>query len=178
VVPVDGDAVSLKGQLLVAVPGLYDPNFARTVVLLLEHTDEGAIGVVLNRPSDHPLGSSLPDWDPFAAEPSVVFVGGPVSEETAICLGRTRGSDDIGVVDANRDPADLAPDRVRFFAGYAGWEEGQLEAEIIEGSWIVVPAEPEDALVDAPEDLWASVLKRQGGVLALLANAPEDISTN
>jgi putative transcriptional regulator len=174
----DGEALSLKGHLLVAAPGLFDPNFARTVVLMLEHTDEGAIGVVLNRPSDHPLGASLPDWGPFAAEPPVVFVGGPVSEETAICLGRTRGSTDIGVVDANRDPDDLAADRVRFFAGYAGWEEGQLEAEILEGSWIVLEAEPDDALADDPEELWGSVLKRQGGVLALLANAPEDISTN
>jgi putative transcriptional regulator len=174
----DGEVACLRGQLLVATPGLLDRNFARTVVLILEHTDEGAIGVVLNRPSDHALALSLPDWHPFAAEPSVVFVGGPVAEDTAICLGRTRGSDDISVVDANRDPDDLRPERVRFFAGYAGWDRSQLEDEIAEGSWIILDAEPGDALADEPEDLWATVLRRQGGVLALLANAPIDISSN
>lgn len=170
--------MSLKGQLLVATPGLLDPNFFRTVVLLLEHTDEGAVGVVLNRPSDFELVATLPDWETRAAAPPVVFVGGPVAEGTAICLGRVGGQDGITVVDASRDPDDLAADEVRFFSGYAGWGSGQLEDEIDEGAWIVVEADPDDALDDEPELLWSRVLERQGGDLALLARYPDDPSTN
>jgi putative transcriptional regulator len=168
---------SLKGKLLVATPGLLDPNFFRTVVLLLEHTDEGAVGVVLNRPSDYDLVAALPDWERRAASPSVVFVGGPVSEGTAICLGRVGAGDDIEVVDASKDPDDLAG-QVRFFSGYAGWGMQQLEDEIEEGAWLVLDAEPEDALAHEPERLWARVLERQGGDIALLARYPLDPTTN
>ena len=168
----------LKGMLLVAAPGLLDPNFFRTVVLILEHTDDGAVGVVLNRPSEHELVSALPDWEERAAAPSVVFVGGPVGEGTAICLGRTGGSDDIAVIDASGDPDELAPSEVRFFSGYAGWGEGQLEDEIDEGAWLVLEAEPDDALDDEPELLWAKVLERQGGTLALLSRYPDDPRNN
>ena len=170
--------MSLKGQLLVATPALLDPNFFRTVVLLLEHTEEGAVGVVLNRPSDFELVATLPDWEERAAAPTVVFVGGPVAEGTAICLGRVDGQDGITVVDASRDPDDLAADEVRFFSGYAGWGSGQLEDEIDEGAWLVVDADPDDALDDEPERLWSRVLERQGGDLALLAHYPDDPSTN
>jgi putative transcriptional regulator len=169
---------SLKGKLLVATPELLDPNFFRTVVLVLEHTDEGAIGVVLNRPSDYDVDAALPDWEARAASPSVVFVGGPVSESTAICLGRIGGSEDISVVDASRDPEDLAAQKVRFFAGYAGWMEGQLELEIEEGAWLVVDASSDDALADDPELLWSRVLERQGGVTALLSRYPDDPTAN
>ena len=170
--------MSLKGQLLVATPGLLDPNFFRTVILILEHGEEGAVGVVLNRPSDYDVVSTLPDWEKRAAAPPVVFVGGPVSEGTAICLGRVGGEDGISVVDASRDPDDLAAREVRFFSGYAGWSRGQLEDEIDEGAWIVVEADPDDALDDEPELLWSRVLERQGGRLALLARYPDDPSAN
>ena len=168
----------LKGKLLVATPGLLDPNFFRTVVLVLEHGDEGAVGVVLNRPSDFDVVTTLPDWEPRAAAPPVVFVGGPVAEGTAICLGRVGGQDGITVVDASRDPDDLAADEVRFFSGYAGWSAGQLEDEIDEGAWLVVDADPDDALDDEPELLWSRVLERQGGRLALLARYPDDPTAN
>lgn len=169
---------SLKGKLLVAAPGLLDPNFFRTVVLILEHTEEGAVGVVLNRPSDFELVAALPDWEERAAAPSVVFVGGPVAEGTAICLGRVGGSDDIAVVDASIDPDDLGADEVRFFSGYAGWGMGQLEEEVDEGAWLVLDADPDDALVDEPELLWSRVLERQGGFLAVLARYPDDPLAN
>jgi putative transcriptional regulator len=169
---------SLKGKLLVATPALLDPNFFRTVVLLLEHGEDGAVGVVLNRPSDFELVATLPDWEDRAAAPSVVFVGGPVAEGTAICLGRVGGEDGITVVDASRDPDDLAAHEVRFFSGYAGWGAEQLEDEIDEGAWLVVDADPDDALDDEPERLWSRVLERQGGRLALLARYPDDPSTN
>jgi putative transcriptional regulator len=181
---------SMKGRLLVAAPGLSDPNFARTVVLLLEHSDAGALGLVLNRPSDTGVGEALPEWAPLAAHPPVVFVGGPVAPATAVCLGRARADaptagwepvlDRVGTVDLNGHPADLFPpvDEVRVFAGYAGWAGGQLEAEIAGGGWFVVDAEPDDALFPLPERLWPAVLRRQGGHLALLANFPLDPSLN
>ncbi|MDQ1372948.1 MAG: putative transcriptional regulator [Actinomycetota bacterium] len=173
-----GGTESLKGKLLVATPGLLDPNFFRTVVLVLEHAEDGAVGVVLNRPSDFELVAALPDWEECAATPCVVFVGGPVSEGTAICLGRVGDSDDISVVDASGDPDDLDATEVRFFSGYAGWGREQLQDEIDEGAWLVLDAEPEDALDCEPELLWSRVLERQGGRIALLARYPDDPTTN
>ena len=164
----------LKGKLLVATPALLDPNFFRTVVLMLEHTDDGAVGVVLNRPSEHELVSALPDWEERAAAPSVLFVGGPVGPGTAICLGRVGDNEDIAVIDASRDPEEVAAGEVRFFSGYAGWGAGQLEEEIDEGAWLVLEADPDDALDDDPEQLWSRVLERQHGLLALLARYPDD----
>jgi putative transcriptional regulator len=107
-----------------------------------------------------------------------VFVGGPVSEGTAICLGRVGEGDDIEVLDATQDPDDLDAHEVRFFSGYAGWGMQQLEDEIDEGAWIVLDAEPDDALDREPERLWARVLERQGGDLALLARYPDDPTSN
>lgn len=180
---------SLKGRLLVATPSLDDPNFFRTVVLVIEHGDEGALGVVLNRPSQLEVSEPLPAWADVAAQPSVVFVGGPVSPSSAICLGRMawgEGHDreplvgSVGAVDLNLAPAEVTPrpQVVRVFAGYAGWGPRQLEAEILSGGWFVVDAEPDDALSPAPDDLWSGVLRRQSGRLAMLANYPLDPSTN
>lgn len=181
---------TLKGQLLVATPGLLDPNFFRTVVLVVEHSDEGAAGVVLNRPTETELAGPLDPWRPMAADPALVFVGGPVSPEGAVCLART-GPDDppggwqpvvdgLGVLDLSREADEVSPgvDRLRVFAGYAGWEPGQLERELREGSWYVLEADPEDALTPLPGALWRFVLKRQGGRLALVANFPPDPSMN
>lgn len=185
------DTSTLKGRLLVASPALLDPNFFRTVVLLVEHNDEGAAGVVLNRPSDRPLvDGPLEGWEDLAADPALVFVGGPVQPAAAVCLGRARPDvvpdgfepilDRLGVVDIGREAADLRPalDRIRVFAGYAGWGAGQLEGEIDEGAWYVLDADPEDALSQQPGGLWRFVLKRQGGHLALVANFPADPTMN
>jgi putative transcriptional regulator len=182
---------NLKGRLLVATPGLVDPNFFRTVLLVVEHNDEGAAGVILNRPSDTPLESSpLDDWREVAADPPLVFVGGPVSPESAVCLARATpyGSPDgwepviggLGVLDLGRGLASVRTvvDRVRVFAGYAGWSPGQLEDEVAEGSWYVLDADPEDALSSQPGGLWRFVLKRQGGKLALVSNFPADATMN
>jgi len=165
--------------LLVASPLLADPNFHRTVVLVLEHVeDDGAVGVVLNRPTEVLVHAALPDWDAVAAEPSVVFVGGPVAEGAAICLGRRRGAEGVEVVDLELDPDDVAAEEVRLFAGYAGWGPGQLEDEIEEGAWFVVDADPHDALSGDPEGLWARVLRRQRGRLRLFALYPPSPSVN
>jgi putative transcriptional regulator len=181
---------SLKGRLLVATPLLGDPNFERTVVLLLEHTDDGALGVVLNRPSGYDVADALPEWGRYLLAPEVFFVGGPVSRNSVIALARLR--DDlpahvweqvlgpVGVLDLSGDPDDLAASvtAVRVFSGYAGWGPEQLESELAEGAWYVVPADPLDAFTDEPEHLWRTVLARQPGDLARVALVPEDPRLN
>jgi putative transcriptional regulator len=171
---------SLKGHLLVATPRLRDPNFDRTVVLVLEHSEEGAAGVVLNRPSQAEVAGSLPGWDSLAGEPAVFFAGGPVTPTGFIGLARLTSTGAVGPVDLAGDPADAAEGvaELRIFAGYAGWGPGQLEFEIGEGAWFVVDALPDDALSPAPSRLWSAVLRRQGGRLALLSNYPEDVASN
>jgi putative transcriptional regulator len=145
----------LKGRLLVATPNLGDPNFERTVVLVLEHGDEGALGVVLNRPSGLDLAEPLPEWARAAADPPVVFIGGPVAPSAAVCLARvTRAGGagavgwepvlgPVGTLDLDSDPDEAIPSlqEIRVFAGYAGWGPGQLEGEIAAGGWFVVDAE-------------------------------------
>ena len=180
--------VSLRARLLVATPALGDPNFERTVVLLLEHTLEGAVGLVLNRPSGTDLdeaGADWEGWDLLAAEPSVVFVGGPVSRTAVICVARLGdgGAEgfqpllgDIGLANMGGPPRGI--DAVRLFAGYAGWGAGQLESEVTEGAWFVVDAEPADALTVDPDALWEDVLRRQGGRMAMFALCPADPSQN
>jgi putative transcriptional regulator len=174
-----------QGRLLVATPLLGDPNFERTVVLLLEANEDGAVGVVLNRPSGTVLVDALPEWAGRAADPAVVFVGGPVEQTAAIGLARHDDGltaevlDGVGLVDLGQEP-DTAPavEAVRIFAGYAGWGPGQLEVEIDEGAWFVVDADPDDPLSPDPEDLWRSVLRRQRGEVALYAAFPDDPSLN
>jgi putative transcriptional regulator len=180
----------LRGRLLVAAPTLYDPNFFRTVVLVLEHGEEGAIGVVLNRPSETAVGESLPDWNPLATDPGVVFAGGPVSPDAAIGLARTADVDHVdgwaplfghlGTVDLGRAPLDLPVDvqNLRVFAGYAGWSAGQLDGEVDSGGWFVLDAAPDDVFTSEPVGLWASVLRRQGGRMAMYATAPPHPSLN
>lgn len=181
----------VKGRLLVAAPALVDPNFFRTVVLMVEHTDEGAAGVVINRPTDTALSEGpLDEWSDIAADPALVFEGGPVSRESAVCLGHLRPqvSTDgwqqviggVGVVDLGAESSTLRTtvDRVRVFSGYAGWGPGQLEEEIAEGAWFVLDADPEDAMCGEPGGLWRFVLRRQGGNLALVASFPADPTMN
>ena len=168
----------LKGRLLVASPTLIDPNFDRTVVLVLEHGDEGAVGLVLNRPTETVIDEPLPEWRPLAADPPVVFSGGPVSQTAAIALA-LESDGVIGTVDLTLDPVEIGDvEAVRVFAGYAGWGPGQLEDEIDEGAWVVVDAEPGDAMAADPEDMWSRVLRRQGGTTAWLAACPPDPSMN
>lgn len=186
-----GEMASLRGQLLVATPVIGDGNFDRTVVLLLEHHDEGALGLVLNRPTEVDVVDPLPEWNGLAAQPSVVFVGGPVEQNAAIGLARATSPvpadgwspvlDDIGTFDLSQNPTELTVtgiEQVRVYAGYAGWSAGQLEAEMAADAWIVVDARPDDVLCDDPLLLWSRVLRRQGGDLALLSYCPPDPSSN
>lgn len=170
--------MELTGSLLVASPLLADPNFFRTVVFVLQHDDDGALGVVVNRPSGSPVADHLPGWADLALEPAVVFVGGPVEPAVAVALG-DRGAatplDGIRVVDLESDPVG---EWLRVFSGYAGWGAGQLEEELDEGSWMVVEALPSDITTPDPDDLWHDVLRRQRGPLRLLATYPPSPELN
>jgi putative transcriptional regulator len=181
---------SHAGKLLVATPIIGDPNFERTVVLLLEHSDDGAFGLVLNRPTELDLLDPLPQWYSFAAAPCVVFVGGPVEQERAIALARAeRGRTvagwhqvlgQVGTLDLNRRPDEIGPGlgEIRVFAGYAGWGSGQLEGEMESGAWFLCDARADDVLSQSPGNLWSEVLRRQGGSMALFAQYPTDPALN
>ncbi|MEP1126128.1 MAG: YqgE/AlgH family protein [Ilumatobacter sp.] len=181
-----------KGRLLLATPPLEDPDFDRSVVYVLEHHEEGAIGLVLNRPSDEALEAPLDRWIDLQAVPSSVFTGGPVDTNAMIGMATTKVvahepvehitpiSGLIASTDLSADPAIVAAhvDSVRVFRGYAGWGAGQLDMEIDQGAWLVLDAEVGDVFSDRPEDLWRTILKRQPGRLSWLALAPDDLSLN
>jgi putative transcriptional regulator len=181
----------LSGQLLVATPALIDPNFARTVVLLLEHGDDGAVGVVISRPTSVRVGEVLPAWVDLVTTPDVLFSGGPVQPDSALAVA-VLGADveapvgwrplypGAGLIDLDA-PVELVRgvlSGLRIFAGYAGWAGGQLETEIAEGSWYVLPAQAADLLSGSAETLWRDVLRRQPGELAFVATCPVDPTMN
>jgi putative transcriptional regulator len=181
-----------KGRLLIATPPLEDPNFDRTVIYVLEHHDEGALGVVVNRPTDEPLAEPLDRWADLQARPAGVFHGGPVEPNALIALALSdqpvdEVTDELAPVSGRVSSADLSTDpafvagrvtAVRIFRGYAGWGPGQLEGELEAGAWLVVDAEPDDLFDDHPDMLWRTILRRQPGRLSWLADAPDDLSAN
>jgi putative transcriptional regulator len=185
-------AVPVAGSLLVAAPALADPNFRRAVVLLLDHDEEGTLGLVLNRPSDIAIDAVLPAWTGRATGTPVLFHGGPVGDDSALGLGCLEGRYDgpeplgfrrlvgpLGLVDLEVDASVAAElQAVRLFAGYAGWAPDQLLEEIDEGAWYVVEGNPSDAFTTDPDTLWRAVMRRQRTNLALLANDSDDPSLN
>ncbi len=177
---------SLAGSLLVSRPELADPNFDGTLTLILEHDEEGAIGVVVNRPSHVEITDAYPEWANVADLPSVLFEGGPVETDSLIALGwgeRLDGDLPMGLTSIDLEqqvPLVIAEglERLRIFAGYAGWGGGQLEGELANGAWWVVPCIVEDLFRPDPEGIWATVLRRSGGELAWFAHYPKDPSLN
>ena len=180
---------SLRGKLLLASPTMADPNFARSVVLIAEHTEDGAMGLVLNRPASTTVGEAVPDLAWLAEQDAQVYVGGPVAETGVIVLAEFDRPDlagalvdgDLGFIgtDADdREQLDGAVRRARVFAGHAGWGPGQLEDEISEDAWIVEPPRREEVFTSEPDELWASVLRRKGRRYALLSTMPPDPSLN
>lgn len=179
---------SLEGHLLVASPALEDPNFARTVVAIANHDADGALGIILNRPSDTEVAEAVPELADVIDADEVVFVGGPVQADAIVVLAEFVDPsaaaylvvDDIGLVSdrTGLEHLDEATERRRVFAGYAGWGPGQLEAELEREDWIVAPALAEDVFSEEPATLWARVLERKGGRFRLLARMPEDPSLN
>ena len=179
---------SLEGQLIVASPALFDPNFRRTVVLIAAHTDDGAMGLVLNRPTELSIGDATEALAQLTGPDEVVHEGGPVSPQNVIVLAEydepERAAaivlDDVGFLAADADLDEIAPviRRARVYAGHAGWAPMQLESELERDDWIVEPATVDDVFSDEGEDLWGSVLERKGGEYALVARMPRDPSLN
>ena len=179
---------SLRGQVLVASATLLDPNFQRTVVLVAEHSDEGAMGVVLNRPSPVNAAEAVPILASLVADDDLVHVGGPVQPGAVVALAEYEEPEeaaaiafgDVGFLAADADTEALAGAlrRVRVYAGYAGWSPGQLEAELEEEAWIVEPAVADDVFASDADGLWPAILTRKGGQFALLARMPLDPSVN
>lgn len=178
---------SLRGHLLVASPALLDPNFHRTVVLVTEHTDEGAAGLVLNRPSLVEVAAAVPQLEEVMDDDEQVWVGGPVEPEAVLVLGEFLDPNDAAVplfeslgFPSLDEPEEIvtATTRRRVFAGYAGWGAGQLEDEIANEDWILEPALADDAFTEEPDALWSDVLRRKGGIYELVARMPDDPSLN
>lgn len=183
-----------------ATPALGDSTFERSVVFVLDHDEDGALGVVINRPTPVDVSEVLPVWQPFASRPGVLFQGGPVALDSALGLALVpAGQEDeplgwrrvvgpVGLVDLDVPPVVLAAEvtRLRIFAGYSGWAAGQLEDELAAGAWYVVAArmggagadDGGDAFCEQPEDLWRAVLRRQGGDLAMVSTYLDDPSLN
>lgn len=171
---------SLRGKLLIAAPSLFD-FFRRTVILMVEHTDEGAFGVVLNRASESTVGEAVPALADLAGADGPVYIGGPVATDSVVVLGEFEDPDaspkvvvgDLGLVDPDEE---AAVRRVRIYAGHAGWGPGQLEGELENEAWLIEPANAEDPFRD--DDLWSTALQRRGGEYALIATMPDDPSLN
>jgi putative transcriptional regulator len=178
-------AESLRGSLLIAAPQLLDPNFRRTVILIADHGDEGAMGVILNRPSGMSVSDAAPDLEPLVGPDAPIFAGGPVQPTSGIVLAEVTEADepifdDVVLVPGLGELADVVDGAgdIRVFAGYAGWGAGQLDDEIGRDDWILEPAQPSDVFSEAPEALWGEVLERKGGQYKLLARMPDDPSQN
>jgi putative transcriptional regulator len=179
---------SARGQLLIAGPGLLDPNFWRTVVLVIEHSEEGALGLVLNRPSETSVGEAVPQLEELVDSEQPLFIGGPVQPSSVIVLAEFEDPsdaalisfDDVGVLGTTSSPEELTVGvrEARAFVGHAGWGPGQLDDEVERGDWILEPARRGDAFADDPKELWTGVLTRKGGSYALVARMPPDPSLN
>jgi putative transcriptional regulator len=173
---------SLNGKLLIASPSMPD-YFHRTVILVVEHNEQGAFGLVLNRPSETTVGEASPELAELIGDEHLLHVGGPVQPNAVTAIGEYPDPAEatklivgtVGMVDLDAPPELY---RLRVFAGYAGWGPGQLDEELGREDWIVEPARADDVFADEPEALWASVLMRKGGQYALLARMPDDPSLN
>jgi putative transcriptional regulator len=179
---------SLEGNLLIASPSIFDPNFRRTVVLLTAHNDEGAIGLILNRPSETTVEEAVPQLVELSDKDEPIFVGGPVNPNGVSMLAEFEDAGEAGVevfadigfvaLDASLEGDAPQLRRRRVFAGVASWAGGQLEDELESEDWIIEPARNDDVFTDDPEALWERVLERKGGSYAVVARMPFDPSLN
>ncbi len=190
----------LEGQFLISETELMDPNFMQTVVYLVEHNENGALGFVVNRRSETNLNELLPDFVDQPAGEIEVYVGGPVEQMYLFTLHSglpaNRTSDaassvldgvilepDFSVIKEfllNEWPELPAEDRpeIRFYAGYAGWAPGQLEEEIDHKAWVVIPASPGIVFAPNPEESWKNALRKKGGIYWVVAETGSKPSLN
>jgi putative transcriptional regulator len=180
-------STDLTGHLLISNASLFDPNFRRTVVLIGHHDEEGAVGVVLNRPLGVTVDEAVPPLSDLVDPGDDVFEGGPVQPQAAVVIAEfldpavasvvAFGS--IGFLPDEVDDAERSSIvRARIFAGYSGWAAGQLEAELEEDAWLLTPATAADVFTPDPERLWEGVVKRLGPAYAMLRSMPTDPSLN
>lgn len=181
----------IAGELLVSTSAIGGDFFDQSVVLLLDCDTDGALGVTLNKLAPTPLEAVLPDWVDLVAPPRVLFAGGPVSPQGAVCVaqvhdpseeppGWRRIFDDIGLLHLDT-PVELAQGGytgLRIFAGYAGWAPNQLDDELARGLWYRMTARTEDIFTADAPGLWRRVLRRHGGTPALLSTWPVDPELN
>lgn len=174
--------------MLVAEPTLPDPNFSRSVVLVAHHDSDGALGLVLNRPSETAVADAVPELAQLCGERALVHEGGPVAPRGVIVLAEFEQPEaagllvagDLGLVGPDADLESLAGEvrRARVFAGHSGWAPGQLDQELEAEGWIVAPLARDDIFATVTADLWRTVLARKGGRYALAARMPTDPSLN
>jgi putative transcriptional regulator len=179
---------SLRGHLLIAGATLPDPNFARTVVLICQHSEEGALGLVLNRRGELVIGDVAPELAELTGAEAVIDSGGPVQPDALLVLGEFEDASfagmpvigRVGLMGEGLEIADLVTVtiRARAFAGYAGWGPGQLDAELERDDWFIAPAGIDDIFDPDGEELWSRVLERKGGHFRLVARMPIDPSVN
>ena len=182
------ESASLTGKLLIAAPGLADPNFRRTVILVCVHSPDGALGLVLNRPSPLLAADTVPELvEALGGGAARLWVGGPVQPADVVLLADFEQpgeslivAGDIGLV-TDGEPLDRIGERtrrLRAFIGHSGWGPGQLEAELEREDWIVAPLSAGDPFSDTAEDLWRTTLQALGGPYVLVARMPDDPSMN
>lgn len=180
---------SLRGQLLVATSAIGAGPFRRSVVYILDHDEDGALGLIINRPTAADVEDILPDWADIVNAPECLFDGGPVAMDSALGVGIVSGAarpagwqsmtGRVGLLDlSGPPPAAEEFDGLRIYLGYAGWSAGQLELELEEKSWLVVASEIDDLISADPEGLWAKILQRQEGETRYLATMPDDPTDN
>ena len=179
---------TLRGRLLVATPAIESGPFLRSVVFVLDHDADGALGVIVNRPLESDVDDVLPEWAGLVNAPDCLFEGGPVAMDSALALGVIADvaplgwrqmAGRVGLVDLDGPlpgAGELAG--LRVFAGYAGWGPEQLESELGEGAWLVVEARDGDLLSPQPETLWREVLRRQDNDVRFWTTFPDDPSVN
>jgi putative transcriptional regulator len=181
---------SLKGHLLIASPQMPDEDFAETVILLVEHAKDGAYGLILNQPTDLTVSEAwAQNHDTPCCIEGFVYAGGPCGEFLTAVHG-VQAFSNIEIATGlhfTQEPAKLVQvvehrvDPVKFFVGCAGWEEGQLEGELEDGSWLWTPASPEKVFTQEG-DLWPSLVRRIQGERTLSAlkikHRPDDPSVN
>ena len=177
---------SHRGKLLIAGADLFDPNFRRAILLIADHDEEGAVGVILNRPSDVTVEEAAPELGHLVGPDEALYLGGPVQPRAAVVVaefddpGRASllafGS--VGFLTAGAPESMDGIRRARVFAGYAGWGPGQLDAEMEQGSWLTEDALADDVFSSEPEQLWTTVVRRKGHAFQLLTTMPFDPSTN
>ncbi len=174
----------VAGMFLIATPLITTPPFARAVVFMLDHDADGAVGLIVNVDTGIPIADHLPSIAHRVTEPRTVFLGGPVTPETAVVLGRSTsasflqpsGLDDVGLLDPDTLPDEL--DDLRIYAGYSGWDPAQLEAEIDEGAWWVLPASSGDVFTADADGMWDRTVGRAPGRIPLHRTYPTDIRFN